>query len=246
MSQKVVKLKIRIPEDLQVKITDWVKAEGDLTTPENPGYKPFWIGQGYTICTQGEALEGLTEAQAQRYFYLKRASYDFSWEWMEKPYAAEVRDIISQLGPLVKRITRIAIILQIPGESVPAHRDLFIGNTYNNLKSSNETYWGSDRLTYMGDPCFEEKFGKTLAQKNHENQNYFGLRIPLTEKPGMGGKPFVQTPGDEKHYYDMGNHVFLLDEASCEHGADPVDFVRGVIIVDGELDLNHLGDLVCD
>jgi hypothetical protein len=197
----------------------------------------FWISGGMRYLKNPPSI--LSKYQQGRFSYLARGMSELNWVWGDNAGVDNVRSLLSKLNGFLVNITRIAIIIQKPGYEVPTHRDLIVGSNYSNLKDSYSTFLGSQELIYFGEDWFH-KLLEIPKNTYHSDQNYFGLRIPISEKPGENGRPYVINEDGKKEYYDFGNNLFLLNEAHYGHGADPVDFYRGVIIVDGKLNLEHL------
>jgi hypothetical protein len=242
ISKYIKKLSLRIPFDLQTEILNEVISDHRSTPTEQAKVleNPFWISGGLRGLAGKSWRDGLTPSECDRFTYLVRAHLDYEWRWSNCSQSDKIAHLLNeQLGDLLLRITRVAIIVQVPGLEVPAHRDLIVGGNYQRMRSNISTYLGEEELRYFGDEWYKNKHD---IEENlyHEEQGFFGLRLPLSENINDNGRPFIQDYNGNKTYYGCGHHAFLLNEADVLHGADPVDFYRGVIIVDGKIDINNI------
>jgi hypothetical protein len=238
-SKMVVLLQNQISADDQITIIEYMKKYAKPAVVEADITSPFWIAEGLRTFN-ADKYNHLSTDQLGRLFYLLRLSEDVEWEWLEHPLTKRIQNILSPLSKALLKLNRVTIIVEVPGKNVPSHRDLIVGERYGNMISETETFWGDKNLRYHGDPWFSKLRLPLPSEGQHKKQNYYGLRIPISEKPGDNGKPFVQSSSGERWYYNVGQNFFLLDEATMEHGAEAVGFYRGVIIVDAQLDLNEL------
>lgn len=75
-------------------------------------------------------------------------------------------------------------------------------------------------------------------QALHKKQNFWGLKVALSEDKLSNGRPILEINKTQYSYFTDSN-FFLLNE-STQHGALPVKFHRGVINIDGEINLSKL------
>ncbi len=183
------------------------------------------------------ATEADPDQTFNRWAYQCRLDDTLQWRWLDADVGRRISAILAPLASCFQLITRVNINLQIPGENLPMHRDLVAGNEYDGLES--ETHWrpGTRRLRYVGDPWLEKV--RPLANREHKSGSYYAVKIPLSEHPDDPGLPYI-IHDNIKRYYSTDNRVFFLNEYEVYHGADPVDFWRGVIFVAGILDPAHL------
>lgn len=80
-------------------------------------------------------------------------------------------------------------------------------------------------------------------QPLHASNRYLALKIPLTVEPGNNGCPLVEYDG-RLWRYDVGNHHFALNEMEIRHGSFAPGIHRGVIFLDGLLDMSALESAV--
>lgn len=186
------------------------------------------------------ATEASAEQSFSRWAYQCRLDDTLKWRWLDEEAGQRVSAILAPIAPVFQLITRVNINLQLPGETLPMHRDLVAGNVYDGLES--ETHWrpGNLRLRYIGDTWLEQ--ARPLANREHKAGGYFAVRIPLSERDDDPGLPYI-VHDNAKMYYSTHDRVFFLNEYEVYHGADPVDFWRGVIFIAGILDPSRLAAL---
>lgn len=224
--------------------------ENNIIEAEAHVTKPFWLGSSATNSPTlvnarkpGGPLENISEYEFSRLFYYLRVHSELEWTWNETPIGQICRQILAPLSPLVHKFTRISVLLQIPNMAIPSHRDMVPGNTYKNMMSRNLTAWGKETHLYCGEEWLQSLPWK-LEDGAHKKNNFMNLKIPISERQDFG-KPFVRFNG-KKLVYSTGGRAFLLNEVEIEHGADPVDFYRGVIFVDSLLNFEAISGLQID
>lgn len=177
-----------------------------------------------------EAAPGQT---FQRWAYQCRLDDTLQWRWLDDDAGRRIDAILAPLAACFQVITRVNINLQVPGQLLPAHRDLVAGLEYDGLESPLHWKPGPHRVRYVGEPWLEHV--RPLANRDHRATGYYAVKIPLSERAGDPGLPFI-IHNREKYYYTTDDRVFFLNEYEMYHGADPVDFWRGVVFVAGVLD----------
>ena len=232
-------LKVAIGYEDQKIILDSVKSSGSKAEVEAKVTDPFWIAEGLRKLKDSSTFS-VPENEKGRLSYLLRMRSDLEWEWSDSASARTVRKVLKPIEGALRSITRVSTIVQIPGQSVPPHRDLIVGDVYENLTEPTSTFTGKKTLQYQGDPWFSSYAKNNPNNCLHKKQDYFGLRIPISEKLKDNGRPFLQELHGSRFHYSTEDRLFLLNEATTNHGADVIDFYRGVVIVDGELDLSKL------
>lgn len=166
--------------------------------------------------------------------YAIRLDERAQFEWNDDFKSSHtVKEILEQVSPLYDKITRVVCLLQRPGFSLNRHRDLVPGNTYDKMINPLNVGVGDKELEYAGYARFFADIKMQPEQSNiHARQHFMNLKIPLSEKEDDPGLPYV-IYDEHKEYIKTNNHLYLLNEYECEHGADVVDFWRGVVFVDG-------------
>jgi len=179
------------------------------------------------------ATEAGPDQTFARWAYQCRLDDTLRWRWLDDDAERRITAILAPIAACFRLLTRVNILLQVPGQNLPAHRDLVAGNEYDGLAS--EAHWrpGPRRLRYTGDAWLEKV--RPLANRSHKDGGYFAVKIPLSERPDDPGLPYI-VHGDQKWYYSTHDRVFFLNEYEVYHGSDAVDFWRGVIFVAGILD----------
>jgi hypothetical protein len=179
------------------------------------------------------ATEAAPDQTLNRWAYQCRLDDTLQWKWLDEEAGQRIAAILAPIASCFQLITRVSINLQIPGENLPMHRDLVAGNEYDGLESA--THWrpGPHRLRYMGDAWLEHV--RPLANREHRANGYYAVRIPLSERADDPGLPYI-VHDDIKYHYSTNGRVLFLNEYDVYHGADPVEFWRGVVFVAGILD----------
>ncbi len=218
LQREIIRLTVNTGHDFPV--------EGDVVDP-------FWLGVGLTkIVNLPQEFKSTSPSFIEYYCRLNERFY---WEWVQHPIVPLVQELLSPISRFFLRFTRITVVLQKPGMHLWAHRDLVPGETYDNLQSEHLTFRGDRKLTFKGSPAFVKAFPDIITD-SHSKQNYLNLKIPLSTDPYSPGAPFVIWNGT-KISYSSQNQLFFLNEALIEHGADKVNHFRGVVFVDGFLNL---------
>jgi hypothetical protein len=166
-----------------------------------------------------------------RWAYFARLDRTLPWTWRTGPAADLVGRVLDPVRPLFRRITRVTAIVQEPGEEIEARRDLVPGTHYA-LVAPDRWQAGAVVQRYVGERWLDRV--RPIDSIDHADNQHLCLRIPISERPGDAGLPFVVVGGTKYHYSSRG-HLFFVDETVL-HGADPVPFWRGVVIASGLLD----------
>lgn len=224
------------PEDEQVIIHDTQKCGSELPV-ENKNNKIFWKGLSLTSIIEDQ-LTHIPVPHRDRWMYQVRLREEFEWYWTDHPSSAIVQRLIAPLSKCIQKVTRVVVTLQIPGVGIKAHRDLACGNAYLQMSEPHSTRIGSKNLTYKGDSWFPS-VDKILLSRQHEKQGYLSLKIPITERLNLCGKPFI-VHGGKKNYYSSERSLFFLNEVEALHGADAVDYYRGLILINGLFDYDAI------
>jgi len=177
-----------------------------------------------------------------------RLTPEVEWRWIfEDEGMIEIGNrLIKDVSSFFTKITRIKINVLHKGGEVGVHRDFCSGQKYPSL-----TRWGEEALNdYTPDIYDRELKGPflwndnlsndcrfadeiyPLAREGHSDQNYYSLKIPISENPKSQGKPFYYTPEKEKIIFNSNFNSYFLNDF-CLHGADSVDFYRGLFWIDG-------------
>lgn len=154
-----------------------------------------------------------------------------------------IQELLSQI-PLYK-VTRVLVLLQEPNIKLGEHRDLVPGHLYDNMEDKTSVLYGDKTLRYEGTyhKAFQSLGLEIKDTEVHAAQSYMSLKIPLSVMPGNPGLPFILNDGVKTHF-NTHDKLYLLNEYECEHGADAVDFWRGVIFVDGFFNLDVLNQML--
>jgi hypothetical protein len=82
----------------------------------------------------------------------------------------------------------------------------------------------------------------TQWKDQHDANKHLAIKFPLTETPGDNGCPVLEVDG-EVMKYSVGNNAFALNEVDLNHGSMPVNHTRGVLFLDGIIDVDALMSL---
>ncbi|GJM11434.1 MAG: hypothetical protein DHS20C11_37100 [Lysobacteraceae bacterium] len=171
--------------------------------------------------------------------YLSRLDPSLAWRWVESPASDAIRSVLQRMPPVFKKITRVKVFLQIPGQAIAPHRDLVVGNTYEQMRDEQSADLGAQTMMYIGRRWIR-RLRSEIANTVHHEHGYLSLKIPLSEKPPDSGLPYIQ-PAHRRLYFNTKNRLYFINEYQGLHGAEAVNFWRGVVFVDGFLD-PHLVD----
>ena len=171
-----------------------------------------------------------------RWGYYARLDPDVPWVWTDSLAVPIVRRILDPVLHLYERLTKVNVILQVPGTTVPPHRDLVPGNAY---ALADPLHWaeGPTVRRYEGATWLDRV--RPIRSASHAKNRYFSLKIPLSERADDAGSAFAQRDG-KRHTYGSNHRLFFLNEVEILHGAAPVAFWRGVVFVNGILDVGAI------
>ena len=223
------RLEYKIQPQIQNAIIKEVLKSGYTTTEQ-----PFWVQHDVRSVDHSSLWGSYDDEPAPRDFYY-RLYPQADWHWETNNITPLIMPLAMQVEHLFEKMTRIKVFIQKPGESIAAHRDLVPGNRYEHIGSAFEArlgaysgvYWGSRNLR-MGE------------NTRHRDQKYLNLKIPVSERLDDSGKSFIIATNGVKRYLLADDNFYLLNEYEMFHGCDFVDFYRGVIFIDGLLDMEAL------
>jgi hypothetical protein len=185
----------------------------------------FW--KAYRLRTFHKDIPFNGQPDQRGEFWLRHRP-DLQWSWIETDITNLVKKEIEKVSPLYHFVNRVMVLLQNPGTTVPMHKDRIAGSMYGNEVFKPE------------DPDI-----KITPNTYHQEQGNLCIKIPLTAIPGQVGEPCVEIDGQE-YRYNVGRRFFLLNEVDMLHGAKPVNFYRGVIFIDGKLNLKAVQKLALE
>lgn len=174
------------------------------------------LGVWYSYLIRG--VDGYSDTEA----YNNRLNVDFPWSYQDTPITGLVQELLTPVSNFFTP-TRIKIFVQKPHEALIEH---------------------CDKLEYRNNLLFRnflktDQFHDFFVEPHHEKQACLALKIPLSEKAGDNGKSYIRHQGS-KYYIRPGNHYYLFNESRLRHGADPCAHFRGVMFIDGRIDLVEL------
>jgi hypothetical protein len=156
------------------------------------------------------------------------------WYWEDNEVVPVVRPLIESVEHLYTKLTRVRVFIQLPFSNIITHRDLVSGNDYKFIANAYSPEPGTYCGTFLGHPELTVE-----PNTRHRDQKYLNLKIPLTTKVGDSGKAFIIGEGS-KQYLVANDRFYFLNEYEIFHGCDPVEYHRGIIFVDGILNMEAL------
>ncbi len=202
-----------------------------LTHGQTANVQPFWVKCDVRSM---DRPRGGSENPPEDFFY--RLDPRTAWHWEDTPLANMVRPMVDSVEHLFTKLTRVKVFIQKPHMAISAHRDLVPGNEYKHISGVyTPTIIGTYCGIYHGHPNLPVE-----PNTRHRDQKYLNLKIPLTSVEGNYGKPYIIGKSEGKEYLSADGHFYFLNEYEIFHGCDVVDFPRGIIFVDGILDMESL------
>lgn len=193
---------------------------------------PFWSAKAIRYLDLQSVPAKYHAQKFSQVEYLFRHHPMANWIWETDRAAALVREIVEPYTRIFSRMTRIKIHLQKPGQRVIFHRDLSAGRVFK-LQNPLSTSLGTEDHTYQMYPWVDLKDFPLTHLKSNESLAY-SLKIPLSLDTANYGR---QTILDQKpYYYSTSGNLYLLNESNF-HGAETVPHVRGMVFIDGIIDL---------
>ncbi len=167
-------------------------------------------------------VRGLLSPEYQDKMYDLRLDTSLPWRYFDTPIASLVQSLLEPLEGILS-VTRIKIFLQKPNQALSEHCDKL--EYKNNLLFRN----------FFKTSQFHDFFKEPL----HEEQKCLALKIPISERTDECGKSYLRIDG-KKYYLNSQNHLYMFNESKLLHGADSCGYWRGVVFVDGKINLSKL------
>jgi hypothetical protein len=82
----------------------------------------------------------------------------------------------------------------------------------------------------------------TQWKEQHDANKHLAIKFALTDTSGDNGCPVVDVDGTVMTY-SVGNNAFALNEVDLDHGSMPVNHTRGVLFLDGIINIDKLMSL---
>ncbi len=204
--------------------------KGGYTSDE----QPFWLK--YDVRSLEHAsIWGTYDEEPNPPDFFYRLYEDAEWYWEENEVAELVKPLATEVEHLFTKMTRIKAFVQKPGEPISAHRDLTPGHQYRLIANPFQASLGGYSGIFQG-----HRNLRMPLNTRHSDQKYLNLKIPLSADPASGGKPYIVAKDGVKRYLKSEDHFYFLNEYEMFHGCDAVDFYRGVVFIDGILDMDAL------
>ena len=171
------------------------------------------------------------DGQAARVFRMDPTK---EYEWGDDELSQMVKTLVDPFLFHYDHLTRVELLIQKPGTEVYCHTDKITGQIYEDGMACPPRY--KDVWEEHGPLCKADPW-------QHKKQHYLGGRLAL----GPQGRSYFMESliPPEKIYYATQNLFFFLQE-NLYHGAEPVDFWRGVVFFDGIHNPDVMKAYYCD
>jgi len=243
------KLQQTIPFEVQTAIIEGMKYEGQDHPlhhgPNQPACMKLLHLRIFDFndprCYQSGTLKNnvLDEHDYDDFVYINRANPNLDWHWVDNPLTELVRPQVEKLSSIYDFMTRVTVLVTNVGSHVPFHREWLYGNTYESVYpgaaiKSAQYFQRKDLI--VGD------YEHTIDTSMHRNQNFYACKIPLTTIEGNNGNSYFKFDNNEIVKYGAGNRMFCINEIEMKHGVLETGFLRGVIYIDGKINLDKLNE----
>ena len=202
----------------------------ELTEQDNQNIADIVMQHGFKSSIWHVGPEGWTSMQIRRpvrpedrsQTYYGRFRPDIEWEWCSNPVTDIVRPIIEPLTQgLYHRITRVVVLMVNPSVTLKMHRDPVPGHDYG-----------------MGPLDMASDVTDRTPNRYHDQNRYLAIKTAITTRQGDNGMPVLRLQDSAQEYrYDTWRRWFSLNEIEMIHGARPVDHARGVLWIDGIINM---------
>jgi hypothetical protein len=206
---------------------------------QNASY-PIWTARSVRRLRMSSVPRRYHERKFSQVEYIFRHHPQSEWEWNDDALSIQVRSIVESFVlafPLFVKLTRVKIHLQKPRLDLSLHRDLTVGQYYG-LAEPLAVTPGPHRLRYQAYD-WVDLADFDLYTPDEPRRNQFSLKIPLSDDGSGYGRQLCRT--DQIREYTSDGHYYLLNE-TIDHGASGVAYARGLVFVDGILDLEVLSN----
>ncbi len=227
-----------LESSLQKYIIDRILQEQKLPdfhrNPFNQSYD-FWLARSVRHLDLSSAPEKYKSQKLSQLDYLFRHHPSTTWQWRDDELSLLIKQLLQPYLKFFKHLTRIKIHLQKVSRAVSLHRDLSAGQIYY-LKNDLSSEVGVSLLPYRMYP-WVDLIDFDLGRSPQDNCRY-SLKVPLTEDTQNYGRQILSFNQQTENifYYTTHGDVYFLDESRF-HAADQVPHLRGLIFIDGILDL---------
>lgn len=152
--------------------------------------------------------------------FVHRMMPGIEWDWFPTPVTDLAREVVRRVEPLFTTLTRVTLLLQNTGHAIAMHRDPVHGNEYG------------------GQQYFVSPHVQMPAHRSHQSNGFISIKAPISTREGNNGCPVVQLDDGSEWQYDVGRNFFAINEVELLHGARPCRHHRGVMWLDGWLDMD--------
>lgn len=208
---------------------------------------PFWLGQSIRGLDRKSIPDCLKDIDPFKIEVFLRNDERVEWYWIENEVASYAKEVLEPTFKFYKKLTRIKILLQIPGYEVHPHRDITVGNMYDRMDNPFRGIIGKNGLMYYRGPEWLHTIYPQKETNLHAEMEYFALKVPLDldnkkcRSYLLSVDDFLKPIPDRNYiYYDYQSQPYWLNEVECLHGVSPGEEWRGVIFMDGILDIDKV------
>lgn len=201
-----------------------------LTPEQNQLIADTVFNHGRKVSIPHVGQEGWTSMQIRRpvdkalwnQTYYGRFREDIEWEWADGPVVPIARPIVEEMAErLFLRVSRAVVLMLNPGSTLKMHYDPVPGHDY-----------GKGPF-FMAPEVNDPNPGQT-----HDHNRYLSIKTVVTTKQGDNGFPVMRLHHSPQEYlYDTGRRWFSLNEIEMLHGVRPCDHARGVLWIDGFINM---------
>lgn len=237
------KLQQTIPFETQNAIIEGMKYEGQdhplVHGPNQPACMKLLHLRIFDVndpnCYQAGTLRNniLDEHDYDDFIYINRANPNLNWYWVDNPLTNLVRPEVEKLSHIYDYMTRVTVLVTNVGSIVPFHREWLYGNIYPQANIKSSQYFQRKDLIV-------DEFEQNVDTGMHKAQNFYACKIPITTIEGNNGNSYFKFDNSEIVKYGAGNHMFCINEIEMRHGVLETGFLRGVIYIDGKINLDRL------
>jgi hypothetical protein len=230
----------KIDKTLQTRLINLVlNSSARSADPRDLSYG-FWMAKSLRHLEIESAPEYYRQFRISQVEYLFRHSPQTTWSWSSCTEAELIRELIAPFAEIFAHMTRVKIHLQKIGERVAPHRDLSAGQVYS-LVDRCSTALGPNSLPYQMYPWVRLEDFPYANRANAEIA--YSLKIPLSVDLESYGRQSIFDRGLQ--LYTTDGDLYLLNENNL-HGSEAVPYVRGLVFIDGIINLERAGEFFPD
>lgn len=206
---------------------------------------PVWLSRSIrSIVPESIPLQFANRNVADYEFFL-RNDRRIIWEWNSDPLSVKVQNVLEPVLGFYSLVSRIKIVMQVPGQEITPHRDLITGEFYDRMDVPYSSNLGPNGWARFKGPKWFYDLYQIPDNNLHKAQDYLALKVPLDMDSSVSRSYLVHPeeiakPVETRHImrYDPGRQPYWLNECEVLHGVEAGEHWRGVIFIDGLLDMD--------